>query len=650
MTKKANTDIKTAEGSKRALSGVNLFIANSLAVILSFLTLYTGVFGMYNAEQFRSLHLLLALPLVLFLNPALTRHKNRVPLYDYAIIAASVIFIGYFLVFSDALNNRIFFVTPLTTVQYICGIGLIIVILEATRRVVGPFLSLISIAFIIYAFAGPYLPEFIGHSGFPTSDIIEQLTMTSQGVFGRVLGVIATYVAMFVLLAAFLDLSGTGQFFIDMAMSVTGQARGGPAKSAVIGSGLMGSISGSAVANVVTTGTFTIPLMKRTGYKSEFAGAVESVASTGGQLMPPIMSSTGFIMADFLGIPYVSVAFAAFLPAFMYYLSLFIMVDAEASRLGLQGLNRDELPTIISVIKKWFLALPLIIVVYALIVGYSPMTAGLYAWYMTIALVILAGIRYMSLELVKKIVNALAVGAKNLVPVTITVACAGIIVGVITLTGFGLKITGLLLFLSHGYLPAALFLTMIACIIIGMGLPTLPAYLVSVALIVPALVDLGVAPIVAHFFVLYFSVISCITPPVAIASYAAGGIAKANPMDVGWQSMRLAIAGYLVPYIFAYQPQLLLVGEPIAIVSVTATCMAGISALGWAAIGHMDVRLTWYERVLFLMAALFLIVPGLYTNSSGLICLLLAYISQKLRFRRMHSVEPAKTHSLNETD
>jgi len=638
------------EGSKRELRGVNLYIANGLAIILSFLTLYTGIFGMYNAEQFRSFHLLLALPIVIFLYPALTRHKNRVPFYDYAIITASIIFVGYFLVFSDALNDRIFFVTPLTTAQYICGVGLIVVILEATRRVVGPFLSVITIIFVIYAFIGPFLPEFIGHSGFPTSDIIEQLTMTSQGVFGRVLGVIATYVAMFILLAAFLDLSGTGQFFIDLAMSVTGQARGGPAKSAVIGSGLMGSISGSAVANVVTTGTFTIPLMKRTGYKPEFAGAVESVASTGGQLMPPIMSSTGFIMADFLGIPYVSVAFAAFLPAFMYYLSLFIMVDAEASRLGLQGLTRDELPTIISVIKKWFLALPLITVVYALIAGYSPMSAGLYAWYMTVAMIILAGIKYLSLDLVKKIANALAVGAKNLVPVTITVSCAGIIVGVITLTGFGLKITGLLLFLSHGYLPAALVLTMIACIIIGMGLPTLPAYLVSVALIVPALVELGVTPIVAHFFVLYFAVISCITPPVAIASYAAGGIAKANPMIVGWQSMRLAIAGYLVPYIFAYQPQLLLVGRPIAIVSVAATCMAGISALGWAAIGHMDVRLTWYERILFVMASFFLIVPGLYTDSSGLICLLLAYISQKIRSKKIHDARKDITRSLNESD
>ncbi|MBN1829976.1 MAG: TRAP transporter permease [Deltaproteobacteria bacterium] len=627
--------LEKEEGMKRSLNGLALNVMNGIAIVLALYTLHTAIFGMTDAMRFRSIHLLLALPIVLLLYPAARRYRQSIPLFDYLLVAVSVLCIGYFVLFSDDLNNRIVFVTPLTTVQYLAGIGLTLIILEATRRVVGLVLSLISILFIVYAFSGPFLPEAIGHSGFSLSDVVEQFTMSSEGIFGSVLGVIATYVAMFVLLAAFLDISGTGQFFIDLAIAMTGKTRGGPAKAAVIGSGLMGSISGSAVANVVTTGTFTIPLMKRTGYKAEFAGAVESVASTGGQLMPPIMSSTGFIMADFLGIPYIKVAFAAFIPAMMYYIALYVMVDAEASRLGLKGISKEDLPRLAEVIKRWFLSIPLVAVVYALVAGYSPMTAGLYAWYATIALIVLAQLKGITPNLIKGILNALSSGMKNLVPVSITVACAGFIIGVITLTGFGLKITGLLIYLSGGYLPAALILTMLACIVIGMGLPTLPAYLVSVALIVPALAALGLQPVVAHFFVLYFAVISCITPPVAIAAYAAGGIAKANPMDVGWQSVRLAFAGYLVPFIFAYQPQLLLIGTPIEIINVTITCLGGVTALAWATIGFLNTKMNIPERLLFLLSAFLLIDGGLATDIAGLVILVGMYIYLKTKQRRI---------------
>jgi len=542
---------------------------------------------------------------------------------------------GYFLAFSDDINNRMLYVTPLTTAQYVAGICLMVLILEAARRVVGFVLSLISILFIVYAFVGPVLPEAIGHAGFSAGDIIEQLTMASEGIFGSVLGVIATYVAMFVLLAAFLDLCGTGQFFIDIAIAMTGRTRGGPAKAAVVGSGLFGSISGSAVANVVSTGTFTIPLMKRTGYHPEFAGAVEAVASTGGQIMPPVMASTGFIMADFLGVPYAKVALAAAIPAIMYYVALYIMVDAEASRLGLKGVPKEDLPRFDAVIRLWYLSLPLAVVIYALIAGYSPMAAGLYAWYSTMAIIILGQLKGFSPQVFKKILNALAAGMKNLVPVSITVACAGFIIGVVTLTGLGLKITGLLLFLSQGYLPAVLLLTMLACMVIGMGLPTLPAYLVAVALIVPALNKFGMQPFVAHFFVFYFSCLSAITPPVAIAAYAAGGIAKANPMNVGWQAVRLGVSGFLVPFVFVYQPELLLIGTPLRIIIVAITCIAGVTALGWATIGFLNVKINILERILLLISAFLLIGGSLLTDVIGIILLSAIFIYLKYRNRKM---------------
>ena len=635
--KSENSDqpIRKAEGVKRSFKGIPLIVTNMIAVTLSCFTVYTAIFGMMNAIQFRGIHLLLALTLTFLLYPAVKGQKQRLPLWDYLIIGVSVFSAGYYVVFANELTNRICFVTPLTPIQFISAIALILVLLEATRRIMGIVLPLVAAVFIAYAFFGHLLPPSVGHPGFDFSIVCEQLTMESGGIFGRVLGIIATYVAMFVIFAAFLESSGTGQFFLDAAMVFAGRTRGGPAKAAIVGSGLMGSISGSAVANVVTTGSFTIPLMKRTGYSPVFAGAVEAVASSGGQMMPPIMAATAFIMADFVGVPYIQVALAAFIPAILYYFSLYMMVDSQATKKDLRGLSKKELPPVYGVLKRGYLAMPIVAVVYALFAGFTPMVAGLWAWYITLAIIFFANFKGFSKKLFKELLEAMADGSKNLMPVTISCACAGIIIGVVILTGFGLKITNIVVLFSHGSMGAALALTMIACIIIGMGLPTLPAYLVSVALIVPALADLGLHPMIAHMFVLYFSVISCITMPVAIASYAASGVAKADPWAVGIEATRIGIAAYLVPFLFAYRPELLLMGQASEIIVATAACGIGLAALAWAVIGFLSVSLHPLERIGFAACSFLMIIPGFTSSLFGLLLAVVIYVSQKIRGRRL---------------
>jgi TRAP transporter 4TM/12TM fusion protein len=398
----------------------------------------------------------------------------------------------------------------------------------------------------------------------------------------------------------------------------------------VVASGLFGTISGSAVANVVSTGTFTIPLMKGIGYRPQFAGAVEAVASTGGQFMPPVMAATAFIMADFLGVPYLRVAGAAAIPAILYYFAVYVMIDREALKMNLKALPRDELPRVIKVLNQWYLSLPLWMIIYALLAGYSPMKAGLYAWYVSIGLMVLKGWKRFS---IRDFLRAMENGSKNLMPVSITCACAGIIVGMIILTGLGLKISGMVLLLSGGSIFMALLLTAFACLILGMGLPTLPAYLVAVSITIPALAKLGVQPLAAHMFVFYFSIISCITPPVAIAAYAAAAISKSNPMKVGWEAVKLGIAAFLLPFIFVYQPVLLLVGSPWNILNASLSACIGVMALGCAVVGFIQTRLSPWERVSLIVGSVLLIIPGLTTDLMGLAFCGVPYLTQRFRCR-----------------
>lgn len=589
-----------------------------VAVVMSCYHLYTCIFGIPASQLHRSVHLLFACVLT-FACYTINGKKNdgSFRVMDIVMIVISLFSLGYIIFGYKALENRIAFVTPFTTIQLIAFIAIIVVVLEGTRRLTGLTLPIACLIFLAYALWGNKIPGVLGHTGFSAKKILEQITITSEGIFGSSLGISATYVVVFIILAGFLETTGAGKFFIDLASSATGTKRGGPAKIAVLGSALFGSISGSSVANVVSTGTFTIPLSKSVGYPAYFAGAVEAVASTGGQIMPPVMAAVAFIMADNLQVPYISICGAALIPALLYYISLFNMVDAKAVKLGIAGLSKEELPNGKEVLKNgWYLALPFVVLIGLLMMNYTPMKAGFYAIVSLIVILLIFNRKKLNIQ---TITDALVNGATGVISVSLTSACAGIIVGVIMITGLGLKFTSIITTLSGGHLMIALLLSAVVAIILGMGLPTVPAYIVMSSLVAPALIKMGVAPMAAHMFVLYFAVLSCITPPVAIASYAAAAISGANAMKVGFESVRLAIVAYIIPFLFVYNPVLLFEGSAINIIICFATAVLGCMALTWAIEGVIEKKISTPLRIICLILAACLVWPEHFTDAIGVV-------------------------------
>lgn len=587
------------------------------AVIMSCYHLYTCIFGIPESQMHRMLHLMFACVLT-FLLYSISGKKNdgKVKVWDILLIAATVVSLVYMILNLKVFQNRISFVTPLTTVQIAVFIVLLVVVLEATRRLTGPTLPIACIVFILYALFGNHLPGILGHNGFTVQKLLEQVMLTSEGVFGSSLGITATYVVVFIIFASFLEVTGAGQFFIDLATGLTGSSRGGPAKVAVVGSCLFGSISGSSVANVVSTGTFTIPLIKSVGYSPVFAGAVEAVASTGGQIMPPVMAAVAFIMADYLGVSYLSICKAALIPAILYYFCLFFMVDAKAIKLNIHGLAKDELPNTRLVLKTgWYLAIPFVVLVGMMFLNYTPMKSGFWALVSLIVIVLIADRKRLSLD---KVIQGLKGGATGIISVSATSACAGIIVGVIMLTGLGLKFTSLITTLSGGNLVIAMVIAAVVAIILGMGLPTVPAYIVMSSLVAPALIQMGATPIAAHMFVLYFAVLSCITPPVAIASYAAAAISGADAVKVGFASMKLGIIAYIIPFLFVLNPVLIAQGSILTVLWTFFTACVGCVALTWAIEGVIDEKISWAWRLACLAAAALTLFPEGISDLLGL--------------------------------
>lgn len=587
------------------------------AVIMSCYHLYTCIFGIPESQMHRMLHLMFACVLT-FLLYSVSGKKNdgKVKVWDILLIAATVVSLVYMILNLKVFQNRISFVTPLTTVQIAVFIVLLVVVLEATRRLTGPTLPIACIVFILYALFGNHLPGILGHNGFTVQKLLEQVMLTSEGVFGSSLGITATYVVVFIIFASFLEVTGAGQFFIDLATGLTGSSRGGPAKVAVVGSCLFGSISGSSVANVVSTGTFTIPLIKSVGYSPVFAGAVEAVASTGGQIMPPVMAAVAFIMADYLGVSYLSICKAALIPAILYYFCLFFMVDAKAIKLNIHGLAKDELPNTRLVLKTgWYLAIPFVVLVGMMFLNYTPMKSGFWALVSLIVIVLIADRKRLSLD---KVIQGLKGGATGIISVSATSACAGIIVGVIMLTGLGLKFTSLITTLSGGNLVIAMVIAAVVAIILGMGLPTVPAYIVMSSLVAPALIQMGATPIAAHMFVLYFAVLSCITPPVAIASYAAAAISGADAVKVGFASMKLGIIAYIIPFLFVLNPVLIAQGSILTVLWTFFTACVGCVALTWAIEGVIDEKISWAWRLACLAAAALTLFPEGISDLLGL--------------------------------
>ena len=585
------------------------WLITAVGVAMSAFHLYIAWYGPPDALTLRTVHLGFALVLAFLTLPARSRGRPEQPGWlELALVVASLIACGYLVVERDYITTRMMYADPLETVDWALAVVTVLLVLEATRRAVGLTLPLTAVAFLVYAVF------------FAESDLLqlaEQMYLGTEGIFGIPVYVSATYVMLFILFGALVERTGTGQLFMDFAMSLAGHSVGGPAKVSCITSGMFGTVSGSAVANVMTTGTFTIPLMKRIGYRPAFAGAVEAVASTGGQIMPPIMGAAAFIMAEFLGISYLKVAMYALLPALLYYFAVFMSVHFEAKRTEMRNLPRAELPRLAKVLKeRGHLFLPLAIIIGVLMAGYSAPFAALCGIASTIPAALLRSTTRGYVRL-GNIVEALEAGARNTVTVALACACAGIVIGVIFLTGLGLEFTSLVLAAAANHMIVALLLTMVAGIILGMGMPTAPAYIMQTALLVPALVKLGVLVEAAHMFVFYFAILSAITPPVALAVYAANGISRAQLWDSSLAAMRLGLTGYIIPFMFVFGPPLLLIGSPseIALAAVTAT--VGVVCLAAGLFGYLVRPTTGWQRVLLLAAAIVLIKPGIMTDLIG---------------------------------
>lgn len=600
------------------------------AVVMSLFHLYTGGFGALDPWSQRVVHLTLGL-VITFLSYPFIRGKD-ITLID-VILAILSLFSGlYILINMDAIVDR---AGMPNRWDILFGVLTIVLVLEMTRRVIGLPLVIVAVVFLLYAYFGPYLPSVVAHKGYDFERLAAHMYTTLEGIYGIPIGVSATFVILFVIFGSFLEATKTGDFFINLANSIAGKAAGGPAKVAVISSGFFGTISGSAVANVVGTGTYTIPLMKRTGYQPHFAGAVEAVASSGGQLMPPVMGAAAFVISEMTGISYLRICAAALIPAVLYYAGLFTAVHLEAKRTGLRGLTDEEVPKLSYTLRtQGYLAISALVLVYFLAVRLtSPSYA---AFWGIISAIVLSFVKPETRLSLKGFLRALEAGAKGALSVVAACAAAGIVVGVVTLTGLGLKFSGMVLSLSHGNLYLTLFFTMIASLVLGMGLPTTAAYIICAILAVPALKNLGINVLGAHLFVFYFAIISAITPPVALAAYAGAGIAKSDPMKTGWTACRIGLAAFIIPYMFVFNQSLLLMGNVGEILWTAFTAFIGVSLLACSTIGYFLNPLSSWERILSFLGSVCLIEPRIFTDLIAVILFAPVLINQ-LRLRRSRS-------------
>ena len=623
----ADRQINTPSGPGR-LDRVRSRVVPALAIGLGLFHLYSARFGELVAYQHRAVHLAGMLALAFSVSK---RDEGKWRHLSHALAWASLVVGGYFVFFHHSIALRPGLPTGW---DLVAAAGILLLVLEASRRVLGSVLSLFSVGFLLYTYFGAYISGRFGHRGYSVSEILEYTSLTTEGIFGVALGVSSTYIVLFVLFGAFLERTGLMDFFNDTALAVAGRTRGGVAKVSVVSSALLGTINGSAIANVVTVGSFTIPLMKRSGFSPAYAAAVEATASMGGQLMPPIMGVAAFLMADMLAIPYTRIAAAAIIPAFLYFFAAGAMIHFRASREGHRGLTREELPRLGPLLfRRGYLLLPVAALIYLLFSGYTPTYAAVYAILFAIlvsatgALVDLRRSDGLSASEafgrrgvgITEIAGALERGVQNTVPVAIACAVVGIIVGAVTQTGLGLKLSGAILALSGGSVLAAAVLTMLACIVLGLGLPTIPTYIICVTMAAPVLLELGVLPLAAHLFVMYFGTLADLTPPVMLAVYAAAGIAGAKPWAAGLQSVKLATAGFVVPYIFIFSPVLLLHEFTVpGLVLALSTAVVGVIALAAGMEGYLFRRAGPLVRAGLLAGALFLMLPGWPSDLAGL--------------------------------
>lgn len=611
------------------------FTLTGIAVVWSCFQLFTAYYGLLPALQHRSIHLLFALLIIYTIYP-LTKNKVLEEQFSLGKILFSVLTLWSL---SYVIMNHLNIwsqTSSITVYQEITSLMILFLLLEATRRVIGWALPIIALSFLGYSYFGNLLPGVLYHKGYTLSEILRYQVMGLEGVFGIALGVASTFVFLFILYAAVLQVSGGGDVFIDLAKGLVGKVRGGPAKIAVVASCLFGSISGSAVANVAGTGSFTIPMMKKTGYSARFSGAVEAVSSTGGQLMPPIMGAAAFLIAEVLQIAFWEVALAAAIPALLYYLAVFIMVDVEAEKKGVKGLSKEEIPSIKSTVSRgWHLLLsPLVLVFLLLVMQWSPMKAGFWAIMVTFLCTFINPKNRITLS---KTVDCMRKGAIGAIETTVACATVGIVVGVVMQTGMGFQLSSMLVNVANGNMFILLILTMVTCLILGMGLPTVAAYLMLGVMVAPTLVHMGIQPLAAHLFIFYFGIISAITPPVALASFVAAGISGDKPFSTSLVSLRLGIPAFILPFMFVYDPSLIMQGELSNIIVSVISAIIGIFSLSLGMQQYFTRRLKLWESVSFSVIALALIFPGYITDIVGVIALALLITCIKFSTRAIQN-------------
>lgn len=594
-----------------------------ISVAFCLFQLYSILSGKITAQVVRATHLAFVMALAYLLFPMKKDiPKDKLPWYDVIIAIVGACSWLYISINFDSLVRR---AGIYNTTDIIIGIVGILILFEACRRIVGTPILIISLVFIVYALFGAYAPGFLNHRGYSIQRLVSHLYYNTEGIMGTPIGASATFIFLFIFFGALLDKTGIGQFFIDICNAIAGSYDGGPAKVAVLTSAMFGTVSGSSVSNTVGTGSFTIPMMKSLGYRPEFAGAVEASASTGGQLMPPIMGAASFLMAESLGIPYKEVAKAAIIPAILYFTGIFIMVHLEAKKTGLKGLSRDSLPKIGELLmKKGYLVIPLATIIYFFVLGKTAIYAGL----MGIIAAGLVAIINSIVDIILKrersftfndLIDVFVNGARNIISVAVACAMAGIIIGVITLTGLGLKIGAGLISISGGISILLLMLTMISSIILGMGVPTTANYLITSTIAAGAIIGLGFEPLAAHMFVFYFGIIADVTPPVALAAMAGAAIAKSDPLKTGFEATRLSIGAFIIPYMFIFNPQILMINTTfVEVIPILITSLIGMFGVSAGLDGYVFRKCNFIERILFIAAGLLSIYPEFYTDIIGI--------------------------------
>lgn len=642
VQEKYDKDARTRQFSNKTI----VWVVTIVAVLYSLFHLYM-VFNPMPALQQRSIHVAVGLALVYMLYPMFKKQdRSKLPVLDWVLAAISLFTAGYILIEYDAIVTERGGIP--NTIDIIMAIITVVLILEAARRVTGWILPILALVFLAYPFFShmDFLPNMMMTRPFDAGDIFGQLYLKTEGLYSTAIGASVNFIFLFILFGAFLQKSGMGQFFNDLAMALAGAQKGGPAKVAVVSSGFMGSINGAAVANVVSTGAFTIPLMKKVGYHKNFAGAVEASASVGGQILPPIMGASAFIMAETTGINYGTIALAALLPAILYYFAVIMQVHYRAGKRDLKGIPKADLPRVKEVMKeRGHLLIPLVGLIVMLFMNMPIPRAAIFTIFLTI---IVATLRKTTRMSFRDIFDGLALGAQQALSVMIACTVVGIIIGVVSLTSFGAIMTSAIAGLGAGSLFLTLFFTMIASMVLGMGLPSIPAYIITATMAAPALAEFDVPILLAHMFVFYFGIFANVTPPVALAAFAGAGIADGDPMRTGFQALKLSLAGFLIPFIFIYEPALLLIDVeglmtnardyPMAsfidVAIVLVSTGIGLVALSAGLEGFFKTHINPIFRVLLIASALLLVVPETYTDIIGLGLAIVIFVFNYLKWKR----------------